>query len=105
MLGAARVALNCKQGCAGEPMPIPEEQDKETPHREEARRRHGSKRADLVEKAIETIEQKLGDREVKATFADFIRLLQLQKELQADEPREIKVTWVDPNEKESASEE
>jgi len=31
-------------------------------------------------------------------------LLQLQKELQTDEPREIKVTWIDPN-KESASEE
>lgn len=87
-------------------MPISEEQDpeKQRSHREEPRRR-GSKRAELVEKAIESIEQKLGSSGVKATFADFIRLLQLQKELQTDEPREIKVTWVDPNEKESASEE
>ena len=68
-------------------------------------RRRGSKRAALVERAIESIEQKLGSSDVKATFADFIRLLQLQKELQGDEPREIKVTWINPNEQESASEE
>jgi len=88
-------------------MPISEEQDpeKQSSHREDKPRRRGSKRADLVERAIESIEQKLGSSDVKATFADFIRLLQLQKELQVDEPREIKVTWIDPNEQESASEE
>jgi hypothetical protein len=88
-------------------MPISEEQDpeKQSSPREDKPRRRGSKRADLVERAIESIEQKLGSSDVKATFADFIRLLQLQKELQVDEPREIKVTWIDPNEQESASEE
>jgi hypothetical protein len=88
-------------------MPISEEQDpaKKRSHREQTPRRRGSKRAALVERAIESIEQKLGSSDVKATFADFIRLLQLQKELQGDEPREIKVTWINPNEQESASEE
>ena len=87
-------------------MPNSEEQDpeKQNSHREDPPRKRGSKRADLVERAIESIEQKLGSSDVKATFADFIRLLQLQKELQTDEPREIKVTWIDPNQ-ESASEE
>jgi hypothetical protein len=42
---------------------------------------------------------------VKATFGDFIKLLQLQKEMQIDQPREIKVTWIEPSEAESASEE
>jgi hypothetical protein len=65
----------------------------------------GANRADLVDKAIQRIEEKLGSSDVKATFADFIRLLQLQKELQTDQPKEIKVTWIDPNEMESASEE
>jgi hypothetical protein len=32
---------------------------------------------------------------MKASLADYIRLVQLEKELEADEPREIKVTWVD----------
>jgi hypothetical protein len=88
-------------------MPISEEQDpeKQSPHREDKPRRRASKRADLVERAIESIEQKLGASDVKATFADFIRLLQLQKELQVDEPQEIKVTWIDPNEQKPASEE
>jgi len=88
-------------------MAISEEKDpeKKRSHRKQARRPGGSKRAVLVEKAIESIEQKLGSSDVKATFADFIRLLQLQKELQADEPREIKVTWINPNEQGSASEE
>ena len=88
-------------------MPISEEQDpeKQKADPKDNRPRRGSKRADLVERAIESIEQKLGSSDVKATFADFIRLLQLQKELQSDQPREIKVTWIDPNETESASEE
>jgi hypothetical protein len=74
---------------------------------EEKNSRHlrGSNRADMVDKAIQRIEEKLGSSDVKATFADFIRLLQLQKELQADQPKEIKVTWIDPSETESASEE
>jgi hypothetical protein len=62
-------------------------------------------RADLVEKALHSIEQKLGSSEVKATFGDFIRLLQLQKELQIDRPQEIKVTWIESSETESVSEE
>jgi hypothetical protein len=72
---------------------------------EDAHRRRGATRAELLDKAIQSIEEKLGSSDVKATFADFIRLLQLQKELQTDQPREIKVTWIDPSDKESASEE
>ena len=61
-------------------------------------------RAELVKTAIQRMEKKLSAADVKATFGDFIRLLQLQKELQVDEPREIKVTWIEPSETESASE-
>ena len=65
----------------------------------------GGDRARLVEKAIQSIEGKLGSQNVKATFSDFIRLLQLQKELQIDQPREIKVSWIESSETESTSEE
>ncbi len=81
-----------------------EPEDKSSTPKDAAARR-SSDRADLLEKAIQNIEKKLGTSDVKATFADFIRLLQLQKELQAGEPREIKVTWIDPSQTESASEE
>jgi hypothetical protein len=72
---------------------------------EDADGRKSSNRAQLLENAIQSVEKKLQDGAVKATFADFIRLLQLQKELQPAQPREIKVTWIDPSETESASEE
>ena len=71
----------------------------------DASARRSANRAELLDKAIQRIEEKLGSADVKATFGDFIKLLQLQKEMQVDQPREIKVTWIDPSETESASEE
>ena len=70
----------------------------------DASARRSANRAELLDKAIQRIEEKLGSADVKATFGDFIKLLQLQKEMQVDQPREIKVTWIDPSETESASE-
>jgi hypothetical protein len=61
-------------------------------------------RADLVEKVIQSVEANLRSHKVKATLADFIRLLHLQKELQLDRPKEIKITWVETTEEESVSE-
>jgi hypothetical protein len=58
----------------------------------------------LVEDAIQTIGEQLKDKKVRATLGDLIRLLQLQKELTAEEAREIKVTWVEPGETEPVSE-
>ena len=82
---------------------IQDEESDESKRPQKPGRNRTSRRAELVENAIEKIEAKLGGEDVKATFADFIRLLQLQKELQADQPQEIKVTWVEPEETEPAS--
>ncbi len=68
-----------------------------------SRGRRGDKAA-LVSKVIQNIEEKLEKNELKATLGDFIRLVQLEKELEEEKPREIKVTWIEPAEKESASE-
>ena len=54
------------------------------------------RRANIIRKAIAGIEEKLGRAEMKPTLADLVRLLQIEKELGADEPREIRVTWIDP---------
>ena len=56
--------------------------------------------AELVEEAI----QAFASREDKkpATVSEFIRLLELQKELDASEPKEIIVRWVEPREIESS---
>jgi hypothetical protein len=51
-------------------------------------------RAVVVKRILRNMEAKLRGRNVKASLADYIRLVQLQKELDEDAPREIKVTWV-----------
>jgi hypothetical protein len=48
---------------------------------------------ELVRKAIEVFEQKLGEKNV--TVAEFVKLLELQKEMDGKPPKEIKVTWVE----------
>ena len=52
--------------------------------------------ANVVRVLREQVEQKLTKEGVKASLGDYIRLVQLQKELEEEQPREIKVTWVEP---------
>ena len=63
-----------------------EEQCEEIPRRN---------RAQVVRGLLRKMEQTLGQGEVKPTVSDFIRLLQLQKEMDDDEVREVTVTWVE----------
>jgi hypothetical protein len=60
-----------------------------------------TKKAEVVERLIEKVEQRLAEGDVKATVGDYIRLIQLQKELEEEEPGEITVKWVDPGQTES----
>ncbi len=49
-----------------------------------------------VAQAIRNMQDQLVAGELKPSVADFIRLLELQKELREEGIRDIKVTWVDP---------
>ena len=60
-------------------------------------------RAQIVRKAIESIEAKLGTPAMKPTLADLVRLLQIEKELDADEPREVRVRWIESGSTESST--
>ena len=42
-------------------------------------------------------------KDAKASLGDYIRLVQLQKELETNEPAEIRVTWVDREKREQES--
>lgn len=53
------------------------------------------RQAEVVQGLIEQVEKKLGGDDVKVTLADYIRLVQLRKELEEETPREIKVTWIE----------
>lgn len=65
--------------------------------REQTERKQKKKtQAVVVEKLLKNLEKKLGGEDVKATLGDYIKLVQLQAELEDEEPKDIKVTWVDP---------
>ena len=49
----------------------------------------------LVEKLLREVAIELQTQRPKPSIADFIRLLELQKELARERPRSIEVTWVD----------
>ncbi|MGP8245964.1 MAG: hypothetical protein ACLQVN_15765 [Bryobacteraceae bacterium] len=44
------------------------------------------------------IEDRLKKEEVKPSIGDYLKLVQLEKELKNQEPREIQVSWVEPRE-------
>ena len=48
----------------------------------------------VVRALVKQVGEQLVKGEVKATLADYMKLLQLEKEMNDEEPRDIKVTWV-----------
>jgi hypothetical protein len=59
----------------------------------------GNRKQRIAELLVK-IESQLDVGKMKITLADFIRLTQLERELEQDDrPREIIVTWKDPSEK------
>jgi hypothetical protein len=62
-------------------------------------------RAGVLKRLLKSVEKKLTAKDVKATLGDYIKLVQLQKEMDDEQPREIRVTWVEPEETKSGSEE
>jgi hypothetical protein len=62
-------------------------------------RRAASGRRRRISKLLIELEKRLDLKNSKVTLADFIRLTQLERELEEEEqPREIIVTWKDPAE-------
>ena len=66
--------------------------DREQTEREQKKKTQAA----VVKKLLKNVEKKLGGEDVKATLGDYIRLVQLQQELEEDEPRDITVSWVEP---------
>ncbi len=60
--------------------------------------------ADLVDKMIQNYAVKVESNTVTLSVGDLIRLMQYRKELETEDPKEIKATWVEPTEKEPATE-
>jgi hypothetical protein len=61
--------------------------------------RRGS-RKERISNLLREVEQRLDLKTNKVTLADYIRLTQLERELEEeDQPREIIVTWKEPAER------
>ncbi|HJZ98187.1 MAG TPA: hypothetical protein VKE70_16870 [Candidatus Solibacter sp.] len=60
------------------------------------------RRQSAVEKAIKKFEEGLDKKDI--TLADYLRLVQLQKEIDEDEPKDIECTWVEQSETKSSEE-
>jgi hypothetical protein len=54
--------------------------------------------SDALEKTIKAIELKIKSNDFKPTMAEYLKLIQMEKELRQDDAKEIKVTWVEPAE-------
>ena len=50
----------------------------------------------VLDNVITKMEEKLKAEEFKPSLADFLRLVQMEQEAGEEEPKEIKVTWVEP---------
>jgi hypothetical protein len=54
--------------------------------------------SELLDKAIASYDEKLKDTEFKPTIAEYLKLLQLEKELEDElQDTEVQVTWVGPD--------
>jgi hypothetical protein len=74
--------------------------EKRRPARGARRRGPATSRRQRISRLLADVEKKLDLEKSKVTLADFIRLTQLERELEEEEqPREIIVTWKDPAEK------
>lgn len=52
--------------------------------------------SELLASAITNMEERLKSQDFKPSLGDYLKLLQLEKEMEEGAPAEIKVTWVEP---------
>jgi hypothetical protein len=55
----------------------------------------------FLDNAMKQFEKRLSSEDIKPTVGDYLKLMQIEKELDRDEAKEIKVTWVEQEESES----
>jgi hypothetical protein len=69
------------------------------------KRRHHDGAAAMLEQMLEKVSDQLARAEVKPTIGEYLRLLQFREEIRDDEqPKEIRVTWVEPMERSEGEE-
>ena len=67
---------------------------------EEARK----KTTDVIQSLLDKVETAINQETLKTTMSDYLRLVQLRTELDENEPKNIEVKWVDPEETDGSAE-
>jgi len=68
-----------------------------------ARRRKGIPDARVIEEIMEKAAEHLTNDEYSVSVAEYLRLMQMKREIEEEQPEEVRVTWVE-QEEESAIE-
>ena len=58
--------------------------------------KHKLRISESLAKTIAEIENRMSSKEFKPTLGDYLKLLQMEKEFEEETPKEIRVTWVEP---------
>jgi hypothetical protein len=61
--------------------------------------------SEVLRKATTKMEEEIGGPAFKPSMAEYLKLVQLDKELESEEVKEIRVTWVEPGKTDESSSE
>jgi hypothetical protein len=53
---------------------------------------------EILDKMLKTMEGRVDAKDFRLTVAEYLRLVQVRKEIKEEQPTEVRVTWVEPTE-------
>jgi len=53
---------------------------------------------EILDKMLKSMRGQVGSKIFKLTVAEYLRLVQVRKEIKEEQPTEVRVTWVEPTE-------
>src|SRR5688572_1978555 len=68
----------------------------------EGRIKAASIRSVMLDKLLDRVEKHLTGREIKASLTEYVRLVQLRREINDDQPKEVVAKWVEKSKEENA---
>lgn len=97
-VGIGEKSAVCRNASKAREVAEPDVADRQAPRED-----WSSSRLRKVEELLDQLERRLQEGDFRPTVGDFIKLLQLHRELAQEQPKEIIVRWVEPSETDDAS--
>ena len=64
--------------------------------------RNASIQAVMLDQLLAKVEEQIQEQGIKASVSDYVRLVQLRREIHDEQPREVLVKWVESSREEDA---